>query len=667
MGHEFRVQCLLSMRHSTKYKSLADEGVRRRSVYPSHRLVYCVFPIAFLALPAFAAEADALAIEANIVANHLPFGDLFDPYYASPTGTTITGYTRCADAALWTGAWLAAESYHYAVDQSPAALTNVKNAIAAIQGLVDVTGHNQLARCMFSPTWQFAAGVESEESSSGNSINQAPPDWVWVGTTSRDEVVGVYFGLATAYDFVNDPDVHASIGSIAHLISHYIAGNIYWSPDDDITTTFLDRPEELQMMLDTTRHVNPGDDISGPLIDPVPFDAGVLLDIQDNSSYFKFNLDYMTFYNLVRYNPSSSQYLGAYVDVRNYTANHQNPFFDMIDHVLRGANNFDTEVRPLLDQWLLRPKRDLYIDDSKVVPACSSTEACSPVPVPIRPTTDFLWQRDPFQLAGGGYDTIESAGVDYVLPYWMARYYGVIPAITAQSAAAIEYTLPADSIASLYGVNLTTTTASATAQPLATILGGVSVMVTDANGTQRPAPLLYVSPTQINFVMPDGTAAGNATFTISGGGGTATATAPVAAVAPSLFSVDGSGTGTAAASAVQTQAGNPQSQTPVPVYQCGNGGCVAVPIALSASAPVYLSLYGTGIRGRSSLGNVTVTVNGVSQQVLYAGPAPGFTGLDQVNVALNPSLSGVGMCNVVLTVDGQATSVVTNTVTIDIQ
>jgi uncharacterized protein (TIGR03437 family) len=48
---------------------------------------------------------------------------------------------------------------------------------------------------------------------------------------------------------------------------------------------------------------------------------------------------------------------------------------------------------------------------------------------------------------------------------------------------------------------------------------------------------------------------------------------------------------------------------------------------------------------------------------LYAGPAPGFTGLDQVNVALVLSLRGSGESNVVLTVDGQ----VGNTVTIDVQ
>ncbi|WP_321475450.1 hypothetical protein [uncultured Paludibaculum sp.] len=51
---------------------------------------------------------------------------------------------------------------------------------------------------------------------------------------------------------------------------------------------------------------------------------------------------------------------------------------------------------------------------------------CEVVPVPERPATDFLWQRSPFRLYGGLYGTIEGAGIDYILPYWMGRYYGVL-------------------------------------------------------------------------------------------------------------------------------------------------------------------------------------------------------------------------------------------------
>ena len=254
-----------------------------------------------LAIPAFPSDADAIAIEKNIVANHMPFGTVIDPVYSSATGTDITGYTRCADSALWTGAFLAAEAFHYKVTQSPDALTNVKNAIAAIGALANVTGNNQVARCMFAANWQFAAGIESEEA--GNSVKQSAP-WVWIDNTSRDEIVGVFFGLGVAYDMVDDPGVKSSIGPLASRIAHFIADH-QWSPDDDITTTFRVRPEELQAMLDVTRHVNPGDSISGPFLE-VPFDAGVLVDIQATSSYFKFNLDYMSFYNLVRLNPTNN-------------------------------------------------------------------------------------------------------------------------------------------------------------------------------------------------------------------------------------------------------------------------------------------------------------------------------------------------------------------------
>ena len=129
-----------------------------------------------------------------------------------------------------------------------------------------------------------------------------------------------------------------------------------------------------------------------------------------------------------------------------------------------------------------------------------------------------------------------------------------------------------------------------------------------------------------------------------------------------LFSLNGTGAGVAAASAVLTQAANPALQSPVPVYQCSAAGCAAAPIRLGIDTPIYLTLYGTGIRNRSSLANVAVTINGTSVPVLYAGPTPGFAGLDQVNVALVLSLRGSGESTVVLTVDGQTSNPVTVTI-----
>ena len=184
--------------------------------------------------------------------------------------------------------------------------------------------------------------------------------------------------------------------------------------------------------------------------------------------------------------------------------------------------------------------------------------------------------------------------------------------------------------------------------------------MTDSSGTARVAPLMYVSPSQINFVIPPGSAAGTAGFAIANGSST---TATIQSVAPTLFSMSGDGRGVAAANAVAVAAGS-QVQSPVPVFQCAAAsGCLATPIPLSANATVYLILYGTGIRNRSSLGGVTANIGGTNVPVLYAGPQPSFEGLDQVNLAIPLSLMGSGEVNIVLTVDGQTA----NVVTVDIQ
>ncbi len=601
--------------------------------------------------PLIGSEADALAISAKIQARFLPFGTILEPIYASATSNQIVDYTDCGDSALWTGAYLAAEAFRYNVTQSPDALNNVRGALAGLKALSDVTGDNRLARCMVLASSPYAASISSQESS--NTINQSPP-WIWVGNTSRDQVVGAFFGLGAAYDLVNDATVQSDISALATRLLGYVDQHL-WSPNNDISNTFLVRPEELQMLLDVARHVNPSNNVSGPLLVP-PLDTGVDVDVLSDSSYFKFNLDYMSFYNLVRLGNDSS-YLNAYQVVRNYTASQQNAFFDMIDRALQGPNTArDAEARMLLDEWLLRPVRDPYINLANTVKLCGS-EACSPVPVPLRPPADFIWQVDPFQLTGGATSTIESPGIDYILPYWMGRYYGVISPESVQSSAAASVAVAPGSLATLYGSNLAIGTATANSLPLPANLGGATLSVTDATGSQFPAALNFVSPNQINFVVPVGVALGDAAFSV-GNSASPLPTTLIQNVAPTLFSINGTGAGAAAATAVEVLTSQPQQQTPVAVFSCAASGCTPVPIDVSISGTIYLTFYGTGFRNLSSVANVQLTVNGVSVPVQYAGAQPSFPGLDQVNVSLPATLSGTGNANVVLTVDGQVSNAV---------
>jgi len=83
----------------------------------------------------------------------------------------------------------------------------------------------------------------------------------------------------------------------------------------------------------------------------------------------------------------------------------------------------------------------------------------------------------------------------------------------------------------------------------------------------------------------------------------------------------------------------------------------AVPID-TANDDIYLVLYGTGIRHRSSDQAVRCTINGAEAAVLYAGKQGTSPGLDQVDVALPPHL-GAGIASIAITVDGTTSSTIT--------
>jgi uncharacterized protein (TIGR03437 family) len=137
-----------------------------------------------------------------------------------------------------------------------------------------------------------------------------------------------------------------------------------------------------------------------------------------------------------------------------------------------------------------------------------------------------------------------------------------------------------------------------------------------------------------------------------------TGTVQIAAVSPGLYTATSDGKGVAAALAVTVHADGTSSF--VDTFQCASAtNCTALPIDLGAATDqVVLELFGTGIRGRSALANVTCKIGTTTVPVQYAGAQFGFVGLDQVNIPLPKSFKGAGSVNVSLTVDGQSANVV---------
>jgi uncharacterized protein (TIGR03437 family) len=220
--------------------------------------------------------------------------------------------------------------------------------------------------------------------------------------------------------------------------------------------------------------------------------------------------------------------------------------------------------------------------------------------------------------------------------------------LTAVSAAGLTGPVAPEALASLFGPLPASGRESADPQALPTTLAGITIKVRDSLGTERRAPLLYASPAQANFQIPAGTAPGDAAITVMGGGTSLGGFAQVENTGPAIFTLDFDAP---VAFAVRIEPDG--TQTPVQL-DCRPGSCdhPAPGITLD-DRPVYLSLIGTGIRNRTALSNVACTIGGANVPVEYAGPAPGFVGVDQVNLRLTKGLPLSDNDPLILSVDGR--------------
>lgn len=225
------------------------------------------------------------------------------------------------------------------------------------------------------------------------------------------------------------------------------------------------------------------------------------------------------------------------------------------------------------------------------------------------------------------------------------------------SVSAASYTgqsLASEAVVAAFGQQLATQVMAAESLPLPTMLAGTTVSVRDSEGTERMAPLFFVSPGQVNYQIPAGVASGQATITVtSSNGQVLTGMLSITAVAPGLFTADSSGQGLAAALVLRVRRDGSQVYEPVAQYDAAQNRFVARPIEFGPEGEeLYLILYGTGFRHHRDSAAVTVRLGEVEEPALYAGAQGRFEGLDQLNLRLPRSLAGRGELEVKLNVDG---------------
>ncbi len=257
--------------------------------------------------------------------------------------------------------------------------------------------------------------------------------------------------------------------------------------------------------------------------------------------------------------------------------------------------------------------------------------------------------------------TIEaSAGGNcpYAQTYLLAVQPRPVACVSAASYAGDP--LAADSIVAAFGLKLATATQAAVTIPLPTTLSGTTVKITDALGVERLAPLFFVSPQQINLLIPAATASGAAQIVItSGNGDQSVGTIKVGKLAPGMFAANANGKDVAAALVLRIKSNGQLIYENIATFNAAQQKHVPLPIAFATpDEQLFLVLYGTGIRNHSGLGMVSTSIAGLSMQTTYAGPVSSLVGLDQVNVRLSNALIGKGLVNIVFTADGKTANTV---------
>jgi uncharacterized protein (TIGR03437 family) len=208
---------------------------------------------------------------------------------------------------------------------------------------------------------------------------------------------------------------------------------------------------------------------------------------------------------------------------------------------------------------------------------------------------------------------------------------GQTPALsTAGIVSSANFGAPAmapGGLFTIFGSNLATTTASAVGAPLPYSLGGTEVVV---NG--RPAPLLYVSPGQINAQFPVDAEFGRGGVIVRTGlGQSLTIFMESTQAAPQLFTDSGRAIALNQDGTLNSAANAARGGSLLTVFLTGQGP-VNPPVASGLPAP------------SNPLAQVTLPVvaeiGGQTVEVQFLGLTPGFTGLAQANLRIPSGLAG---------------------------
>lgn len=378
----------------------------------------------------------------------------------------------------YTGMYVAAESFRYAVTGADDARKNAAESLRALEFLHNVTETGGFfARTVVPSNWEQMADmnqkytpVEIAERRSDEArfkpveVRWRPSSdgkWLWKGDTSSDEVTGHYYTFGVYHDLVADETEKKRIAKLAAQLTDYIIAGGYvlrdqdgeatrwgvWSPEklNHDPNWRLDRginSVEILSFLLTAHHLT-GDKKYLAELERLYYDHGYGQNILEPQqldpgafTHIDSELLAMAYRGLILYavDPERKkvyqQSLEAwFAPVRNDAS----PFYAFTYAALSGKDDIRqaacvAHLRDLpLDmiQWTIDNRQR---EDITLVRRPSSELWQTDRLLPASERAISRWDRNPYAALSGSGGTVEGSSVYWLLPYWMGRYYDLIAA-----------------------------------------------------------------------------------------------------------------------------------------------------------------------------------------------------------------------------------------------
>lgn len=420
----------------------------------------------------FAALAEKEAAHYDrLLAKHIPYGQVWtailkagDPQVprgfcgeAETISDAVYEHTGTGDGAIWTGTFLAALSYKLAATQDLRVYAQLLKTLETVETLFAVTGKKGLLARAYLPPTHTRVRLDAKKNYQVDAGEYA--GYRFSSDISRDQYSGIMFGLWAAHELVASSAVKEKTERlVTEVVDHLLDNNLHIVDVDGSRLSFdpgLVEPDQALLLLSFVRmaalwtgeskyttayekmttHGSVVDVVSALDVAVAYDDPGLTLlepcHFKENYYRFNFAAPHIFALNLMddaygellqRFRFGSNGPL-AYWDG---TQHDKNALFDLMYAAARGGDaTAEEEAMQQLVLFPAGPRRKVRVSNPGVAPEPSCENiAVSAIDVDRRPANDYLWRTSPYLIdADCNQPWVEFSGLDYLLPYWMARYH----------------------------------------------------------------------------------------------------------------------------------------------------------------------------------------------------------------------------------------------------